>query len=145
MSDFATSYLISDDFKRLDLPMIHDFLTHSYWAKGIPFDVVKKSIQNSWSFGLYQQSGEQVGFARFVTDHATFAYLADVFVLPAFQGKGLGKWFMAEIHDEPQLKAIRTLLLVTADAQHLYESVGYEVHHRPERVMAVPRDNFYRK
>ncbi len=117
---------IDTDKARLDLTLIHGFLARSHWAAGIPFAVVKRAIDNSLSFGLYR-GGRQIGFARIVTDHATFAYLADVFVVEAERGKGLGRHLVETILAHPELQGLRRWLLVTRDAQSLYQRCGFEM------------------
>jgi GNAT superfamily N-acetyltransferase len=120
-------YFISDDPALLDIDIIHDFLSNrSYWAEGIPRGIVEKSIANSLCFGLYN-SGKQIGFARLVTDKATFAYLADVFVLEEFRGKGLSKWLVELIQSHPEVQGFRRWMLMTRDAQGLYEQFGWTV------------------
>ena len=99
-------YIISTDTSRLDLGMVHSFLKSSYWAAGVPFEVVERSVQNSMVFGVYR-GAEQTGFARVVTDRATFAYLADVFVLETHRGRGLGKWLIETILSHPDLQGLR--------------------------------------
>lgn len=119
------SYLISTDKTKLDIDTIYHYLMQeSYWAQGIPKAVVEKSITNSLCFGLYEES-KQIGFARLVTDKATFAYLADVFVLPDHRGKGLSKWLMQTIHAHPELQTLRRWMLGTRDAHSLYEQFGW--------------------
>lgn len=119
-------YSISIDRHRLDLDLIHQFLTASYWAKGRSLETVKQSIDHSQPFGLYwSQTGEQIGFARAITDYATFAYLADVFVLEHFRGQGLGRWLVQTVLQYPELRSIPRWRLVTADAQPLYHSLGF--------------------
>lgn len=115
---------IDTDKARLDLALIHAFLVRSHWAKGIPFAVMKKAIDNALAFGLYR-GGLQIGFARVVTDHATFAYLADVFVVEAERGKGLGKLLVETILAHPDLQGLRRWLLGTRDAQGLYRGRGF--------------------
>jgi GNAT superfamily N-acetyltransferase len=115
---------IDTDKARLDLALIHDVLVRSHWAKGIPFAVMKKAIDNALAFGLYRGS-RQIGFARVVTDHATFAYLADVFVVEAERGKGLGKFLVDAILAHPELQGLRRWLLGTRDAQGLYQRCGF--------------------
>ncbi len=117
-------HLISTDRSRLNLGIIHDFLSTSYWASGVPEDVVRRSVENSLVFGVYR-SEEQVGFARVVTDYATFAYLADVFVLEAHRGQGLGKWLIEVILSHPDLWGLRRWLLATGDAHELYRKYGF--------------------
>ncbi len=118
-------YNISTNPTKLDINIIHKYLSEeSYWAKDIPFNVVKKSIDNSLCFGVYKNN-QQVGFARVVTDKATFAYLADVFILPEHRGKGLSKWLMTVIHSYPDLQGLRRWMLGTRDAHKLYEKFGW--------------------
>lgn len=120
-------FLISDDRKLLDLDLIHQYLSQeSYWAKGIPKDVVKRSIDHSVCFGIYTNQ-HQIGFARVVTDQATFAYLADVFILEEYRGKGLSKWLVETIHLHPDLQGLRRWLLGTRDAHGLYAKFGWTV------------------
>ena len=117
-------YLISDDPARLDLAVIHKFLASSYWAEGIPFDVMRRSIENSLPFGVYD-NGKQVGFARVITDYATFAYLGDVFTLESHRGRGLSKRLMEVIMTHPKLQGLRRWHLVTRDAHGLYRQSGF--------------------
>ncbi len=127
-------YLISTDKSRLDLAEIHSFLTTSYWAAGIPMEVVKKSIEHSLAFGVYK-GDQQVGFARVITDYATFAYLGDVFILEPFRGQGLSKWLMKVIVAHPELQGLRRWVLLTRDAHGLYQKVGFTELGSPERYM----------
>jgi GNAT superfamily N-acetyltransferase len=118
-------YTISTDRERLDIDLIHRFLSEeSYWAPGVRRDVVERSIANSLCFGLHRGS-EQVGFARVVTDRAAFAYLADVFVVRAHRGRGLGKWLIETVIAHPDLQNLRRFFLGTADAHSLYERYGF--------------------
>lgn len=117
-------YLISTDPGRLDVGAIWRFLRTSYWASGIPREKVESSIDNSLVFGLYGLEGEQAGFARVVTDHARFAWLADVFVLEAHRGQGLGVWLVQTVLGHPELEGLR-FLLGTDDAHGLYERFGF--------------------
>jgi len=134
-------YSISTDRLRLDLELIHNYLSNeSYWASGRSRDVVERSIENSLPFGIYRDS-ELVGFARVVTDYATFAWVADVFVLPAHRGRGLSKWLMEVIIAHPELQGFRRWVLSTRDAQGLYERFGFIPLHRPERWMERPDPN----
>ncbi len=136
-------FTISTDKRRLDLDAIHGFLRESYWAKGVPRDVVARSIENTaLCFGIYQDGANgaiaaQVGFARVITDRATFAYLADVFVLPQFRGRGLSKWLMRVVIAHPDLQGLRRFLLATADAHGLYAQSGFSPLARPERWMEI--------
>lgn len=128
-------YLISTDSERLDLEFIHSFLsTETYWATGRPFDVVKHSIENSLPFGLYHRD-RQIGFARVVTDYATFGWIADVFVIEEFRGQGLGKWLMEAMITHPELQGFRRWVLATKDAHDLYRQFGFTELKRPERWM----------
>jgi GNAT superfamily N-acetyltransferase len=127
-------YVISTDASRLDLRAVHDFLRNSYWAAGVPFEVVERSVENSMVFGVYSGE-EQVGFARVITDRATFAYLADVFVLEAHRGRGVGKWLMGTIFSHPDLQGLRRFMLATRDAHELYRSHGFDGLGSPEIFM----------
>ena len=128
-------YIISTDRARLDIDLIHDFISnHSYWGKGRAREVVAHSIDNSLPFGIYRGEA-QVGFARIVTDYATFAWVADVFVLPGERGHGLSKWLMEIILAHPQLQGFRRWVLSTKDAHGLYERFGFMPLKRPERWM----------
>jgi GNAT superfamily N-acetyltransferase len=119
--------LVSTDNSKLDIGMIHDYLTNqSYWAKNIPRDVVERSIGNSLCFGIYEGE-KQIGFARLVTDKATFAYLADVFILEDHRGKGLSKWLIEVIQTHPDMQGLRRWMLGTRDAHGLYEKFGWTV------------------
>ncbi len=118
-------YTLTTDNSRMDLAMIHQYLCEdSYWAKGIPIEVVATSIKHSLCFGLFYET-KQIGFARLITDKATFAYLADVFILPAHRGKGLSKWLLQCIHAHPSVQNLRRWLLGTLDAHTLYEQFGW--------------------
>jgi GNAT superfamily N-acetyltransferase len=130
-------YTISTERDRLDLDVVHRFLsTEAYWSPGVTRDVVERSIAASMPFGVYR-GAEQVGFARVVTDRATFAWLADVFVLPGHRGRGLGKRLVAEILGHPELQGLRRWLLGTADAHELYRRFGFqEVDNSSGRFMA---------
>jgi GNAT superfamily N-acetyltransferase len=123
-------YLISTDRSLLDLGVVHGYLSASYWAAGVPEEVVRRSIENSLNFGVYRDA-EQVGFARVVTDHATFAYLADVFVLEAHRGRGLGKWLVEVVLSHPDLQELRRWMLATRDAHELYRKYGFAELGRP--------------
>lgn len=136
---FKKGFLISTDKTLLDLQMIHHFLSQiSYWGKGISFDTVQTSIQNSLCFGIYQQQ-KQVGFARVITDEATFAYLCDVFILPDYRKIGLSKWLVQTIRNHVNLKNLRRLVLATADAHGLYEQFGFKQMKNPDRWMEIFR------
>jgi GNAT superfamily N-acetyltransferase len=136
-------FLISTDQSRLDLNVIHGFLTTSYWAKGIPRETVARSIEHSLCFGVYDGSGKQVGFARVISDFATYAYVADVFVLESHRGLGLGKGLMESIVRHPTLQGLRRWNLSTVDAHKLYAQVGFTAPKWPERYMEILRPNLY--
>lgn len=128
-------FTISTDRERLDLGMIHSYLSEeSYWAVGRPIEVVRRSIDNSLSFGLYK-GGQQIGFARVVTDYATFAWLADVFILEEFRGRGLAKWLLEVMISHPELQGFRRWVLSTKDAHELYGRFGFTPLLRPDRWM----------
>ena len=129
-------YLISTDKERLNVELVQEFLKDSYWASGIPEEIVRRSIDNSLAFGAYTDN-EQVGFARVVTDYATFAYLADVFVLEAHRGRGLGKWVIEVITSHPRLQGLRRWMLATRDAHKLYRRYGFAELERPEIFMEI--------
>ena len=125
---------ISTDPARIDLAAVHAFLTNSYWAAGIPLETVERSIRNSLCFGIYQRNC-QVGFARVITDCATFAYLGDVFVLPEYRGQDLSKWMMECIMAHPELQGLRRWSLLTRDAHGLYRQFGFTELKSPQRWM----------
>jgi GNAT superfamily N-acetyltransferase len=137
-------YIISTDTHRLDLAAIHSFLTTSYWAEDIPFETVRKSIEHSLNFGVYT-AGKQVGFARVVTDYATYAYIGDVYILEDFRGRGLSKWLMQVIADHPELQGLRRWTLLTKDAHELYRKTGFQEPRNPERYMEKANPDIYKK
>jgi GNAT superfamily N-acetyltransferase len=138
-------YLISTDRERLDLDRIHRFLSEeSYWATGISRTVVERAIQNSLPFGMYDvQRGAQIGFARVLSDYATFAYIDDVFLLADYRGTGLGKWLMECILAHPDLQHLRRWLLLTRHSQEFYKSCGFEVFPFADRVMQISHPEVY--
>jgi GNAT superfamily N-acetyltransferase len=146
-------YEIGTDPAKIDIAVVHGFLTHCYWARGIPEVVVRRSIENSICFGVYQiAAGEgterirvQVGFARIISDRATFSYIADVFILEPHRGVGLAKWMMECILQHPDLQRLRRWALVTADAHGLYEQFGFSRVRSPERWMELHDPDVYRK
>jgi GNAT superfamily N-acetyltransferase len=136
--------LISDDKARLDRSLIHAFLSgRSYWAKGVPVEIVERSIEHSLCFGMYQ-AGRQIGFARAVTDFTTFAWLADVFILEEARGSGYGKKLVAAIMAHPGLQGLRRFMLGTRDAHKLYEQYGFGPLKYPERFMEIQFENSYK-
>ncbi len=156
------NYLLSTDKSKLDIQVIQNYLSNeSYWAKNISVETVQKSIEGSFCFGLFvnksaadikpgiksfQQTlptGRQIGFARVITDHATFAYLADVFIIDEFRGSGLAKWLMKEIMAHPGLQGLRRWMLATKDAHGLYYQFGFAALDKPERIMGFkPFDEY---
>src|ERR1700727_231266 len=137
------NFLISTDCGRLDLAVIHGFLSNCYWAKGIPREVVERSIKHSLCFGIYDGNGAQVGFARVVSDFATVAYLGDVFVLESHRGRGLSKWMMECVMQHPALQNLRRWILLTRDAHGLYAQSGFTPVKAPERYMELHRPDVY--
>ncbi|HEY6066855.1 MAG TPA: GNAT family N-acetyltransferase [Thermoanaerobaculia bacterium] len=137
-------FSISTDRTRLDRRAIHEFLAGSYWAKGIPREVVDASIDNSLCFGIYD-GDRLVGFARVITDSATFAYLADVYVLESHRGRGLATWLMESILAHPDLTGLRRWMLVTRDAHPLYRKVGFRELAHPERIMEMTFPGIYER
>lgn len=137
-------YTISTDKAKLDLQVIHQFLAGSYWAKDIPIEIVNRAIENSLCFGMFHKDA-QIGFARIISDHSTFAYLADVFILEAHRGKGLSKILMKEVFAHPQLQYLRRICLVTRDAHKLYEQFGFSPLKKPELWMEIKKDDTYTK
>ncbi|TGD81456.1 GNAT family N-acetyltransferase [Hymenobacter wooponensis] len=137
-------FTISTDPTKLDVTVIHRYLSQeSYWAKGIPLETVQRAIANSLNFGVYAPSGQQVAYARVVTDKATFAWLCDVFVLPEFQGRGIGKQLQTAIWAHPELQGQRRYLLATLDAHGLYRQFGFQDLAAPERYLEIRRPNPY--
>ncbi|MGH8049476.1 MAG: GNAT family N-acetyltransferase [Arenimonas sp.] len=134
---------ISIDHADVDLDVVHAFLSQeAYWSKNIPRAIVKKAIENSYCFSAFIDD-KQVGFARVVTDAATFAYLADVFVLPAYRGHGISKKLMQSVQSHPELQGMRRWMLMTADAHKLYESYGFSALSKPDRAMEISHPDIY--
>ena len=135
-------FTISTDSSRLDRPAMREFLAASYWSPGIPQEVLDRALEGSLCFGLYD--GErQIGFARAITDRATFAYVADVYVLEEYRGQGLALWLMQTVMEHPQLQGLRRWMLLTRDAHSLYRKVGFVDVARPERIMEIARPDIY--
>ena len=136
---------ISTEPSRIDRDLVHEFLRdRSYWASGIPRDVVDRSIDNALCFGVYD-GGAQVGLARVVTDRATFAYLADVFVLESHRGRGIAKWLMEVVKEHPDLQGLRRWILMTRDAHRIYEQFGFRQIANPSRCMEIVDRDVYRR
>lgn len=135
-------FTVSTDPQRVDVELVHSFLTRCYWAAGIPLDVVRRSVENSLCFGIYS-GGRQLGFARVITDYATFAYVADVFVVESRRGLGLSKFLMECIMQHPRLQGLRRWSLATSDAHGLYSQFGFKAVKKPEMWMEIHRPDVY--
>ncbi len=135
-------YEITTDHSRMDVAFIRDFLSSSYWAENIPQAIVERSIKNSLCFGAFLD-GRQVGFARAITDYATFAYVADVFVVTEHRGHGVSKLMMRAIVEHPDLQGLRRLLLATRDAHGLYAQFGFVPITQPENFMTIHKETAY--
>jgi GNAT superfamily N-acetyltransferase len=140
---YKDEFCISTEKAILDLEAIHQFLsTQAYWSLNIPFDRVEKAAGHSLNFGLYFK-GRQVGYARIISDYATIAYLADVFVLPGFRGRGLSKWLMQTVREHPCLQGLRRWILLTGDAHGLYKQFGWAAIASPEKWMEIHNKEVY--
>jgi GNAT superfamily N-acetyltransferase len=137
-------YYITTDQSKFDIDFIHGFLSSSYWAAGITKDIVTRSIAGSLCFGVFI-GNKQIGFARMITDKATFAYLADVFMDEQSRGKGLSKWLMKIIIEHPDLQGLRRILLATRDAHELYKKFGFTPLNNPDRWMQIHDPDIYKK
>ena len=136
-------FVISTDPARLDVNVIHAYLAEcSYWAKGIPREIVERSLRHSLCFGVFD-GAQQVGLARVITDRATYAYLCDVFILESHRGSGLGKWLVSCVLAHPELQGLRRFTLATADAHELYRPFGFLEPNDPEKFMEIRRPNVY--
>jgi GNAT superfamily N-acetyltransferase len=137
-------YTITTGSHAQDLEAIHGFLTNSYWSPGVPIEVVERAIANSLCFGLFRGK-DQVGFARVITDKATFAYLADVYVLESHRGQGLSKWLLEVIQRHEDLQGLRRFMLATRDAHGLYAQFGFTALANPSRMMEIVNADLYRQ
>ena len=137
-------YYISTDKEKMDIDFIHSFLTRSYWAEGITKEIIARSIAGSLCFGVFDNKGKQVGFARMITDEATFAYLADVFIDESYRGNGLSKWLMEVIMSYPGLQGLRRMLLATRDAHGLYAQFGFTQLTYTDRWMQIHNPEVYK-
>jgi len=138
------SFSISTDKSKIDVGYVHQFLSNSYWAQDIPMDVVRRSIDGSLCFGVYHNE-KQIGFARVITDEASFAYLCDVFIDEHYRRKGLSKWLMEIILNYPGLQGLRRFMLATKDAHGLYQQFGFVPLTFPERWMHIHQPDVYKK
>lgn len=137
-------YRISTDINEMDFDVIYQFISTSYWAHGIPKATMRKAIENAFCFAIFDSDNNQIGFARLITDRATFAYLADVFIIEAHRNKGLSKQLVSEIIDHPELQGLRRIMLATRDAHGLYQQFGFEPINAPEMLMQIHRPNVYK-
>jgi len=138
-------FLFSTDKTKLNTKYIHNFLSqNSYWAQGIPYPIVQRSIENSLCIGIYANK-KQIGFARVITDFATFGYLGDVFIEEGFKGKGLSVKLLEFIFSFEELKVLRRVILATRDAHSLYEKLGFKPLANPDRFMELHRPDIYKQ
>ena len=137
-------FAITTETSFFNVEFIHAFLSKSYWAENIPLETVQRSIDNSLCFGVFHL-GRQIGFARVITDKATFGYLADVFIDEAYRGQGLSKWLMEEIMAHPDLQGLRRMMLATRDANGLYAKFGFSELTFPERWMQIHKPDIYKQ
>lgn len=139
------TFTITDRREDLDDELIHQFLSdRSYWSKGIPKEILVKSLNNSLCFGVFEEQ-KQVGFGRIITDRATFGYLSDVFILENYRGQGLGKWLVECMMNHPDLGGLRRWMLATADAHHLYNQYGFMPLVKPDMLMEKLDPNIYQR
>jgi GNAT superfamily N-acetyltransferase len=138
------NYSVSTDNTMLQLSVIHENLAKSSWAEGIAIDVVKKALENSLNFGLYE-GARQIGYGRFITDYATFAYMADVFVIDEFRGKGLGRWLVECMLNTTGVDHFRRIILATSTASWLYAKLGFLVPTNPNLFWQINRPDIYKK
>ena len=143
MTSLPDGYALTDDQQRIDAVAAHAYLTRSYWAEGIPLETVERSIAHSFCVAVLHD-GSQVAFARIVSDHATFAYLADVYVLEEHRGRGLSHAMLDHLQSHPRLQGLRRWALFTQDAQGLYRQHGWSQYPYPERMMTRDKLDIYR-
>ena len=139
------SFTLSFDPERVDLDIVHGFLTTSYWSPGIPREAVARALAGSLCVGAYRADGRQIGIARLVTDRATFAYLADVFVDEAARGLGIGRAMVRALMDHPDTQGLRRWLLATVDAHGVYQALGWVPLAHPERFLEILDPDVYRR
>jgi GNAT superfamily N-acetyltransferase len=135
--------LVSTDPAKLNVGAVHAYLARSYWAEGISREIVERSLRHSLCFGLFDANG-QIGLARVISDYATFAYLADVYVLENYRGRGLAKWLMRCVLAHPQLQDLRRFVLITRDAHELYRPFGFTAPGKPQNYMELVKHNIYK-
>ncbi|HEX6169256.1 MAG TPA: GNAT family N-acetyltransferase [Chitinophagaceae bacterium] len=137
-------FTISTEKGKLDIELIHSFLNRTYWAEGISKETIRRSIEGSLCFGVFEND-KQVGFARMITDKATFAYLADVFIIEEYRGRGLSKWLMQVIMSHPDLQGLRRMILATKDAHGLYKQFGFTPLINVDRWMHILDPDVYKR
>jgi GNAT superfamily N-acetyltransferase len=143
-SGLISGYRASCKLEDMNLIAIHRYISRSYWAKGVPIETMKKAMDNSLCFGIFTHSGEQIAFARMVTDSSTFAYLADVYVLEEHRAQGISKWLMNEVFKHPELQGLRRMALATSDAHGLYKQFGFKALQSPSSFMELHQPNVYK-
>ena len=136
-------FYISTEKEKMDIDLIHSFLTRSYWAEGISKEIIRRSIEGALCFGVFEND-KQVGFARMITDRATFAYLADVFIIEEYRGFGLSKWLMEVILSHHDLQGLRRIMLATRDAHELYKKFGFTSLNNVDRWMHIHHPDIYK-
>jgi len=144
MDIVKNGFTISTEKEKLDIELIHSFLNRTYWAEGISKETIRRSIEGSLCFGLFEND-KQVGFARMITDKATFAYLADVFIIEEYRGRGLSKWLMGVIMSHPDLQGLRRMILATKDAHGLYKQFGFTPLINVDRWMQILDPDVYKR
>ena len=143
MDFIKDKFYISTEKEKMDIDLIHSFLTRSYWAEGISKEIIRRSIEGALCFGVFENE-KQVGFARMITDRATFAYLADVFIIDEYRGLGLSKWLMEVIMSYPDLQGLRRMMLATRDAHELYKKFGFTQLNNVDRWMHIHYPDVYK-
>jgi len=144
MDIVKNGFTISTEKEKLDIELIHSFLNRTYWAEGISKETIRRSIEGSLCFGVFEND-RQVGFARMITDKATFAYLADVFIIEEYRGRGLSKWLMEVIMSHPDLQGLRRMILATKDAHGLYKQFGFTPLINVDRWMQILDPDVYKR
>jgi N-acetylglutamate synthase-like GNAT family acetyltransferase len=144
MNFIKDGFVISTEKEKMDIDLIHSFLTRSYWAEGISKEIIKRSIEGSLCFGVFENN-KQAGFARMITDKATFAYLADVFIIEEYRGLGLSKMLMEVIMSHPDLQGLRRMILATKDAHGLYKQFGFTPLINVDRWMHILDPDVYKR
>jgi len=137
-------FYISTENEKMDIELIHSFLSRSYWAEGISKEIITRSVEGALCFGVFEND-KQVGFARMITDRATFAYLADVFIIEEYRGLGLSKWLMEVIMAHPDLQGLRRMMLATRDAHELYKKFGFTPLNNVDRWMHIQNPDVYKR